>query len=100
MILDYLFGLLCSFASLAMLFLAMATTPTRAVCPPGWYLNGVRSSGAYCCVRTPVGDPDWDGTWQRPERSVQPPGELCGRIYCTGGSRPIVVNERVAGCQR
>lgn len=61
--------------------------PVRAACPPAWHHDGVRRSGAFECTRSPVGD-----TW--------PPGRLEGRIYCTGGTVPVVVTERVVGCQR
>jgi hypothetical protein len=74
--------------------------PSRAQCPPQWHNNGIRPSGAFDCTRTPVGDPDWDGTHGRPDRSVVPPGRIPGRIYCTGGMHPIVVDDRAVGCQR
>jgi hypothetical protein len=74
--------------------------PHRARCPERWHNNGIRPSGFFVCTRNPIGDPDWDGTWQRPDRSVVPAGFLVGIIYCTGGMRPIVVDDRTVGCQR
>lgn len=78
--------------------------PDHAACPMRWHNNGIRPSGEFECTRNPVGDPDWDGTYwdgvQRPDRSRVPTGELRGRIYCTGGMHPIVVSDRVLGCQR
>lgn len=75
--------------------------PTHAQCPVFWHNNGIRPSGTFGCTRNPVGDPEWDGTYQRqPDRSVVPPGEIDGQIYCTGGTHPIVVDDRTVGCQR
>lgn len=83
--------------------------PVHARCPPGHDLRtGIRRSGHYECwpaPREPRGwsvsrqGPirDWDGTWQRPERSVQPAGVLTGRIWC---AEPVVVDERTVGCRR
>lgn len=67
-------------------------------CPKGWHHEGVRPSGEYECIPQPVG-PDWPG-YSFPDRSVVPPGRLRSRIYCTGGSQPVVVDERTVGCQR
>jgi hypothetical protein len=78
----------------------LLTQPTHASCPHGWHHNGVRVSGDFMCERAPVGDPDQDGVWGRPDHSVVPSGLLPGKVYCTGGAHPIVVNERVVGCQR
>lgn len=83
--------------------------PVRASCLPGYDLRtGIRRSGAYECWPAPVAPPgwsprlgpiqDWDGTWLRPERSVQPDGVLTGRIWCLGV--PVVVDERTVGCRK
>lgn len=83
-----LFGLM----SLAIIVVAAVVQPERAQCPRGSYLHtGVRMSGRFECARTLLG---------RENDAEQPPGILHGRIYCTGGSSPIVVNERTVGCQR
>lgn len=87
-------------ASVLCLLVAMAIHPTRARCPDGFYVEGVRSWGGFTCHRQPVGDPNLDGTYGRPDVSVEPGGELAGRLYCTGGAVPIVVDSRTVGCQR
>jgi len=75
--------------------------PRTARCPVGFDLRtGVRSDGRFACWPHPVGDPRYDGTWGRPERSVQPPWVIESQLYCTGGTRPIVVDARTVGCQR
>lgn len=51
------------------------------------------------CTRRPVGDPDWSWASGRPDRSFVSPGELRGHIYCTHGTRPIVIDDRAVGCQ-
>lgn len=88
--------------SLALLALAAVVRPHRARCPVGMDLRtGIRQDGSFECWAHPVGDPEWDGTWRRsPDRSVQPAWQFVGQIYCTGGARPLVVDERTVGCQR
>ena len=74
--------------------------PTRATCPIGWYVEGVRPSGKTRCRPVPpprCGEPvpPDNGPCPRDERSI--PLE----IHCTGGSHPIVVGDgRTVGCQR
>lgn len=90
----------CLWLSVLILTVAAIYRPETAQCPPRWHNDGVRRSGAFTCVRMPVGDLDFDGTWGRPERSIVPPGLLHGAIYCTGGALPIVIDDRTVGCQR
>lgn len=94
----------CLWLTLVMLCCSMATRPGRSRCPVGWYVNGVRTTGIYECRRVPGGDPEMDGTAGRPDRSVERPGWYRSRVWCTGGSRPIVVLEdreaRTVGCSR
>lgn len=85
----------------------LALHPVAASCPAGHDLRtGVRRSGAYKCWPAPVAPrdwsvarqgqvTDWDGTWQRPERSVQPDGAIAGRVYCFGGATPRQDGQRV-----
>lgn len=93
-------------ASIVLLCWAMVTRPTGAVCPEHWYVSNLRPSGLYECRRAPGGDPLYDGAAGYPDRTVDRPGWYIGRIYCTGGSHPIVVlaardgDARVVGCQR
>lgn len=92
---------LCSLVTVVVLCVTMALQPSRARCPEGWYVEGVRRSGAFTCKRKLIG-----GEHDSPgieDTAVQPPGELSGRIYCTGGATPIFVYDRTArtvGCQR
>jgi hypothetical protein len=88
--------------SIIVLAAAAVCRPTHASCPIGYDLRtGIRRTGDFECWPVPVGDPDWDGTWQRPERSVQPDGVLEGRLYCTGGMQPLAGDDgRTVGCQR
>lgn len=80
--------------------------PTRGECPPGWYvLDGVRTSdswrgqrGSFSCQRPPLGGDD--DTLTGKQTAVDQPGVLYAQIHCTGGTLPIVVNERIVGCQR
>lgn len=59
--------------------------PTRLTCPRGYFVNGVRETGASECIR-----------------DSETPASFRVRIYCTGGSVPLVsdVDGRTIGCQR
>lgn len=52
------------------------------------------------CWPNIVGDPLYDGAGGFPERGRQSDALIEGQIYCTGGARPIVVDDRTVGCQR
>lgn len=81
--------LVASMLTVVLLCCAMVTRPTRARCPAGYDLRtGVRPSGEFRCWPHPVGDPEWDGTWMRPDRARQPDGAFGARVYCTGGATP------------
>lgn len=76
------------------------TRPTRATCPKGWSLAlGIRVDGTFACRPAIVGGDDdvlTGGT-----TSVQPPGTIYRRIYCTGGSLPVInASGLTVGCQR
>lgn len=91
---ELVFGILSALVLVA----GMALRPARARCPQGFHNDGVRlETGRFDC-RRPPGKPDWTGTG--PDLGVVPPGTLSGRIYCTGGTSPVVVSERIVGCQR
>jgi len=85
------------------LVLAAFIRPERAVCPKGWYVEGVRRAGDTQCRPEIPDDPrDWPGDDPRDtvHRDLKPyNAELPMQIYCTGGSQPIVVNDRTVGCQ-
>lgn len=88
--------------SLIVFFVTAVTRPDHARCPDGFHLDGARSDGVYRCrPRSTLPD--------RPSRGHEPDDvddptlddrELLGRIYCTGGTSPIVVDEKTVGCQR
>lgn len=84
-------------ASVVCLLAAMLMQPDHARCPPRWRNDGVRPDGRFECVRPLEGGlDDKPGT---EDTAVQPPGELLGRIYCTGGRIPVVVDARTVGCE-
>lgn len=96
----------CLWLSIALLCCSMVTRPRTARCGVGMYVNGVRPSGLYECRRVPGGNPLYDGAAGYPNRTVNRPGWCRGRIWCTGGTHPIVVlarrdrDARIVGCQR
>lgn len=72
---------------------------TVATCPRGWYVEGVRPSGHSRCLPVPppsCGEPVPPNNAPCPSDSR----ELPIAVYCTGGSHPIVLNERTVGCTR
>ena len=78
--------LVCALATVVALCCASVIRPQHARCPATWYVNGIRPSGVFEC------------------RRVDLPGVIHGRIFCTGGTHPIVVltdrEARTVGCQR
>lgn len=83
------------FIELAVLVIMLALS--RATCPPGWSNNGIRPTGAYECLG-PLSPPGCG----EPDDISPPcikPAIKTGRIYCTSGTRPIVVDARTVGCQ-
>lgn len=90
--------------SIALIAIACVMHPvrhiTRAQCPPTMFVNGIRPSGFFQCLPKPGGDPDDDGIIGHPDLAADPDGELYGRLWCTGGSHPIIVDSRTVGCQR
>lgn len=70
-------------------------------CPPGHDLRtGVRRDGSFECWPHPTGDDGADGTYGHPLCSTQSNAILRSKIYCTNGTMPIVVSDRIVGCQR
>ena len=89
-----------SLTSIMLFVVAIAIYPSSATCPPGTYLGeGIRRTGDFACYSTITaccGEPK--GPCEGipcPEQKIER-----SRIYCTGGSRPIVVDYRSVGCQR
>ena len=91
---------LAALFSVVVLCWSMATHPTQRRCPDGWWLpEGVRRSGAFVCRPSPIGGDDDVLTGK--STGVQPPGAIRGRVYCTGGSVPIVRYDGLTvGCSR
>lgn len=84
-----------SLVTMVVLLAAALVQPHRARCPAGWWIDGVRPSGAFACRAAPVRD-----TGARTEvDDGTPDAELGGQLYCSGGTQPIVVDERTVGCQ-
>lgn len=80
-------------ASVLILLWLSITRPIVVKCPHGWRnYDGVRRTGDFSCAPAMTGSGEND----EPES----PWRLQLRVYCTGGSEPIVVSERVVGCQR
>lgn len=88
-------------ASLALIAIAFVVRPQRARCPDRHDLRtGIRRSGAFECWPAVRGDPEYDGTWGKPERGIQPPGIVAGQIYCRAPAIPIVLDNRTVACRR
>lgn len=74
--------------------------PDHARCVAGWYLNGVRPSGEFEC-RPVLGDAASDLDDARARRDFHDERAVRGRIYCTGGSHPVIGADGASvGCQR
>ncbi len=72
--------------------LGWCTRPHRARCTRGFYAEGVSMDGKTTCRQSPP------LAW--PDERYFPAETYPMQIYCTGGSRPIVVDHRTVGCQR
>lgn len=79
------------------LLVAIVVAPPIARCRDGFYVEGVRPSGKSTCREIPppgCGEPKW--TPPCPEPRTMPI-----RIYCTGGTVPLVLDDgETIGCQR
>jgi hypothetical protein len=85
-------------ASIALLMVAFVISPVAGECPPGMDLRmGVRRTGEYECWTIP---PQGCGEAVGPTRACPEPTITHGRIHCTNGTQPIVVDFRTVGCQR
>jgi hypothetical protein len=73
--------------------------PSSARCDRGWSLGeGIRRDGRFACYSPPphdCGEPR--GPYERP---CPPARKKYARIYCTGGSVPVIQDERTVGCTR
>lgn len=93
-----------SLLTIIVLLISMATKPQHAKCPAGFVVANVRTSsqleprGTFTCDRPALGG---DSDVKTGKITARPqPGEIKGRLYCTGGSSPIVVDSRTVGCSR
>lgn len=90
--------ILLTIASSLLLLLAQFTRPTTARTPEGWYVNGIRPDGRYEVRMAPIlREKKCSPSCVNPD---EPDLHYRSRIYCTGGSRPIVINHRRVGCSR
>jgi hypothetical protein len=88
------------FVALIVLAIGALKRPTRAQCASNEFVEGVRRDGSSWCVRSPTG-PEIDCRGARRCYSNETPVYTTPiKIYCTGGSQPIVVDHRTVGCQR
>ena len=87
---DVIAGLVCLVIAIVVGVLAL---PRVARCPAGYWVNGIRPSGAYQCIKV-EGVQEWPAIDSKPEDVIE------GQIACTGGALPIVVDHRTVGCQR
>ena len=102
---DAPFVITAALASLLICVVCAFTHPQRGECPRGWFvLDGIRTydswrgvTGSWSCQRPPLGGDDDTLTGHQTARDQ--PGELYGRIYCTNNQEPIVVSDRIVGCQ-
>ena len=78
-------------------------------CPEGSDLRtGIRRDGRFECWPRPVAPPgwrasdgpieEWDGTWERPERSLQPATIARFQLICRQG-QPVVLDWQSVGCR-
>jgi hypothetical protein len=63
-------------------------------CCKGYHVDGVRPDGRTWCVAKPACPDDSECGSAFPD-----PPRYPVEIHCTGGSVPIVVDERTVGCQ-
>lgn len=90
--------IILALASEVLLLWAMATHPIRGHCPKAWYVEGVQPAGDYACVKTPARNVCDTKAGCAGDEPRDP--RLRSRIYCTGGSVPVVVDDRTVGCTR
>lgn len=79
--------LLFTVATMFVLLVATFERPSRLHAPRGFYFEGVRPTGETTMRPSPRDEHD------------EPRGAIGARIFCTGGSTPILVSSRVVGCQ-
>jgi hypothetical protein len=71
----------------AIVIAAGIARPRRAHCPERFWVNGIRASGDFSCLRTP------DREGDRPADA-----SVAGELYCMG-TIPVVVSDRAVECR-
>jgi hypothetical protein len=96
-------NVLLAVVSIVLLCVAFATHPQRAQCPAGWGLDtGVRRNGSFECWSPPAAqcrDAMPGRASDECHAKYPEPVHVDSQIWCTGGTRPIVVDEQTVGCQ-
>jgi hypothetical protein len=79
---------------------ALTTSPHRFQCPTGWWLpEGVRSSGAFTCRPTPIGDDSRNSTGYLIDHSIERHGFIEGQIYCPPDELVVIGDDgRTVSC--
>lgn len=92
---------MCALLSIFILLFCFASHPDHGGCGEGWWVNGVRPDGRYGCRPRSL-LPDHPSRGHEPDDvyDADSDHEIYSRIYCTGGTQPIVVDFRTVGCQR
>ena len=75
--------------SLACVLAATFVRPDRGRCPPHFWINGIRPSGLFSCLRTPIVESDSPAD-----------AELDGELWCGVNAMPTVIDERDVRCAR
>ncbi len=83
--------------ALISLALVHATThPSEAMCPVGFYVEGVRPNGVTRCIQVPAHDVcNTRGGCD----SVAPLVSVPLRVWCSAGQHAVVVDERRIACR-
>lgn len=86
-------------AGAALRVITAIAQPRTARCSPGWYVEGVRPSGASSCVLAAAdrrGDDTRDGCAH--EHLELPSLPL--HVWCAADERAVVIDERTIGCRK
>ncbi len=83
--------------SLLIFFVAAVTRPSSGTCPPHHQVSGINRAGVWTC--RPLSTQPDPGSRVVEDKTLDA-RELQSAIYCSGGSEPIVVDDRTVGCMR
>ena len=79
-------------------FASWLAQPVTAMCPRGWYVNGVPTSGITSCVLAPAGRGDDECVAGGHCTFSDPLVALPLQIYCHRNASPRVLDDRRIGC--